>query len=231
MRKLLVAMTTLGLLFSACGSDDDQKSDSKSTTTEASEKQDKVEPGFAAKLLVVDDLPPGFAQEGEIEESDGGIGDDSETFCDGLTAAQKGHTPAHEAQVSFSLGTEGSPNGLFVLESLGRFDSAAKATAAANALEDGFEDCKTFSNVDDDAGTKMEGSFTSGTLKTAADQSFATRMDASQSDATNSLNFDADFVILRKGNHVILLGLLLTGDAKYPADALQSIADKAVAKL
>lgn len=233
MKRLLILLAAAGLVLSACGNDSDSNEDSAdATTTTAAESSDdgnETEAGYKEKLLTAADLPAGFKLSGEISEENGSVGDDSDTFCASLSQTQKDNPPNHEAEADFQLGSDDSPDSVLVIEAVSRYDDKAATAKAFDGLAAAFDGCKTFKQSDSD-GT-LEGTFTKYDLSTGAEKTYATRMDASQTAEDFSLNFDGDFVAQRKGQFVILLGVLKLGSGTFAADQLKPLAEKALAKV
>jgi hypothetical protein len=210
----------LALLIVACGSD--------------SAPTPQPRAGLKARLLVAGDLPSGYRQQPDTDADDtdkDDLKDDSGAgqFCPEVAAFEDSYEPDEEAEVNFVKGELSFAGGSFVNQSLGRFDDPSEADQAFDAYTAALRACKAFETGEADGGYKA--TITAVAFPTLGDETYAARLAGEGQAQGKPVTIAGDFVVVRKGDTMMLVITLGFGALAVPAGELEDIARTAAAKL
>jgi len=227
-KRFLILLAAIGLVLSACGSDND--SDDANTGAGSDDKSESGGAALKKRLLTTEDLPSGFTQtatDSNNGDKDGDPSDDEEDdFCPQLTAQADQYKTDGEATVDFQNGSPGPDGAGFLNEQLEHFGSVDDANAAFDLAKKALADeCK---EIDIDGAS---GTFTPISFADLGDESFAVELAAKQQIETQTIDLTGHLVVVRDGDTIALLFSFGFGAKDLSKDAFESIARKAVARL
>lgn len=239
MRRLHAPVIALFLIISGCGGNggeaDDraatlptQEAPETSTSSEKAKSTESADSGdLKAKLLTVADMPTGYS-EAPPEETEADDDEPSE-FCKELQEFEEQHKASEEVEVTFQKGTPSLFGGANLVESLGRFESEARANDAFDAFVKGMQNCKTFEQTDEE-GT-FKGSFSALSFPKLADDTFAAHLSGSGGSEGFNIDIAGDFVAVRESRVILLIATITFGAGAVQPSELETIVRKAVDKL
>lgn len=228
--RRVALVLALAFVGASCGDDDDHARTVEATTTSTTEAAAESE-GPAAEteesttttevppssmdsvVVTLQDLPSGWT----VSAPDEGLEEDDE-ICndqDPFDAVE----PIEEAETNFEQGGFGP----FLSSIAGRYASTDDAQGVLDAFAAAVEQCRAFTEVDDD-GTEITYTFTALSFPKLGDDTYAARLSANTPVGPLAL----DFVFARKGDAVaaIINGGLGAADTALTESMMSLMVDR-----
>ena len=234
MRKVLILLSAVGLLLSACGSDDGAKKssdDSKSTATTKATADAGGGEALKPKLLTIEDLPAGFTKSSEdVNNGDADPNKDDSTdgdFCKELASVAKQYKTDGEASIEFQTAADASGAGFFN-EQLMHFGSKSDAVKGFALFKKALTDqCKDLT----DAESGLTGTFTAMSFPKVVDDTFAVAFNATQKTGDAEITLQGQMVTIRKDNVIGLLFNFGFGSQTLSIKQVEALVHTAAGKL
>lgn len=236
MKRAIILLSVLGLLLGGCSSDGDKKSEAKTTTTvraddTGSDSAPEADGALKARLLVVGDLPSDFIASSEAVEVDPEKAPTATSpYCKELDRAETAVLAQRGAKAEF-INQTGANTGRTISERLGRFGTESKAKASFAAFKNGFESCPSF--TDEDSASKTTGGFKQTDFPSVGDQTYVAKLTLSNYDKASKETARGDglAVVVRKGQHVMLVFFVAGGVDPLPTNQIEAIVNAGAAKI
>ncbi len=187
------------ILLAACDGDEPNATDP--TPTENTDATGEL----GAKLLAAGDLPPGLSD--AAEESDPNVSDEDSGVCGEPVPDEENATGSASAQ--FAKGEATNPSRL--VEAVVAYETPEDATEAFNKVEQTVGTCKEWDL--EESGTVSRFKLASATFPNIGDQTVAVRITSDFKTSGGAANNPAavtgfvvgDTVVVRQGNHIVVL--------------------------
>lgn len=235
-RGIVVGIAIAGVLVAGCGSGGGKAKTvpnaSASSTTGSASASAGVKGPLTAKLLTAPDLPTGYSVDTATTSTTANTSTTNSTqLCKELDSFQTTYKAAERAEATFQKGTPSLLSVAEVIEGLDRYQSSSDATKAFDGFVSAAGKCKSFEQVDSD-GSKTTGQFSSLSFPKLGDDTFAVHYTATEAQQGGlSLSVGGDFVVVRKGDVIMVVASTAFGTGSVPPSELEQIVRSGYKKL